>query len=185
MAAYLGTLSFPPENREIEAPRLAGYVQEQLRQSPPELTTWTVFVPSGDGRDVQIARHRLQSTIRRPLATRQVAGRYIVRSILNPPDEALDLTDAEYAEALAETNRIRNAAGQAPSDRPAGPEIRRIRGRRPESGMLILYPLDPATPGTVETEGPVIGVMISFPESPTATLKYYVENTVLQKERLR
>lgn len=185
VAAYLRTVSFPPENREIEAVRLAGYIEEQLRQSPPELTIWTVFVPSGDGRDVQIGGYRLQSTIRRPLATRQVAGRYIVRSILNPPDEALDLSDAEYVEALAETNRIRDAAGQAPSDRPAGPEIRRIRGRRPQSGMLILYPLDPAAPGTVETEGPVIGVMISFPESPTATRKFYVENSVLQKERLR
>lgn len=185
VASYLRTLRFPPENREIEAPRLAGYVEEQLRQSPSELTTWTVFVPSGDGRDVQIAGRRLRSTIRRPLATRQVAGRYIVRSILNPPDEALDLTDAEYAKALEETNRVRAVSGQEPSDRPAGPDIRRIRGRKPENGMLILYPLDPATPGTVETEGPVIGVMISFPESPSATLRYYVENTVLQKDRLR
>jgi hypothetical protein len=51
--------------------------------------------------------------------------------------------------------------------------------------MLILYPLDPDTPGTVETEGAVIGVVISFPDSTTATRKFYVENTVLQKERLR
>lgn len=185
VAAYLRTLSFPPENREIESLRLASYVEEQLRQLPPELTSWTVFVPSGDGREVQVCRHRLQSTIRRPLTSRQVAGRYIVRSILNPPDEALDLSDAEYAEALAETNRVRDTAGQARADRPAGPDIRRIRGRRPQNGMLILYPLDPVAPGTVETESAVIGVVISFPESVSATRRFYVENTVLQKERLR
>jgi len=185
VAAYLRTLSFAPENREIEAHRLASYVEEQLRQDPPELTTWTVFVPSGDGREVQVGGYRLKSTIRRPLATRQVAGRYIVRSILNPPDEALDLSDDEYADALAETNSVRNAAGQAPADRPAGPEIRRVRGRRPQNGMLILYPLDPATPGTVESDGAVIGVVISFPESTTARRRIYVENTVLQRERQR
>jgi hypothetical protein len=185
VAGFLRTLNFPSENREIEAHRLAGYVEEQLRQLPPELTNWMVFVPSGDGREVEVGGHRIQSTIRRPVAGRQVAGRYIVRSILNPPDEALDLSEDEYAGAMAETNRIRDAAGQARATRPAGPVIRRVRGRRPQDGMLILYPLDPDTPGTVETEGAVIGVVISFPDSTTATRKFYVENTVLQKERLR
>ncbi len=185
VAAYLRNLSFPPENREIESQQLAGYVEEQLRQVPAELSSWTVFVPSGDGREVKIAGHTLSSTIRRPLASRQVAGRYIVRSILNPPDEALDLTDDEYAVALTETNRIRDAAGQARATRPAGPEIRRIRGRRPQNGMLILYPLDPETPGMVETDKAVVGVVISFPTSATASRKLYLENTVLQKERNR
>ncbi|MGR9179728.1 Z1 domain-containing protein (plasmid) [Rhizobium leguminosarum] len=183
VAAYLRSLSFPPENREIESQQLAGYVEEQLRQAPAELSSWTVFVPSGDGREVKIAGHTLSSTIRRPLASRQVAGRYIVRSILNPPDEALDLTDDEYAVALTETNRIRDAAGQARATRPAGPEIRRVRGRRPQNGMLILYPLDPETPEMVETDRAVIGVVISFPTSATASRKLYLENTVLQKER--
>ena len=183
VATYLGSLELPPENREIEAHRLANYVEGQLRQNPPELTSWTVFVPSGDGREVDIAGHRLRSTIRRPLSTRQVAGRYIVRSILNPPDEALDLTNAEHAEALELTNRARLETGMPPADRPSGPEVRRMRGRRPQNGMLILYPLDPDTADTVNTNGPVIGLVVSFPESRTGSRKFYVENTVLQKER--
>lgn len=185
VAAYLRNVSFPPENREIESHQLAGYVEEQLRQSPPELSSWTVYVPSGDGREVKVAGHTLSSTIRRPLATRQVAGRYIVRSILNPPDEWLDLSDDEYAAAFAETNRIREAAGLARAIRPAGPEIRRVRGKHPQNGMLILYPLDPDTPGMVESSQAVIGVMISFPTSATASRRIYLENTVLQKERDR
>ena len=183
VATYLGSLELPPENREIDARRLASYVEGQLRQNPPELTSWTVFVPSGDGREVDIVGHRLQSTIRRPLSTRQVAGRYIVRSILNPPDEALDLTDAEHAEALELTNRARLETGMAPADRPSGPEVRRMRGRRPQNGMLIIYPLDPDMVGTVDSDGPVIGLVVSFPESRTGSRKFYVENTVLQKER--
>ncbi|UVK55377.1 Z1 domain-containing protein [Mesorhizobium sp. AR02] len=183
VAAYLGALELPPENREIEAHRLAAYVEGQLRQTPAELTNWTVFVPSGDGREVEIAGQRLQSTIRRPLTKRQVAGRYIVRSILNPPDEALDLTDSEHAEALEATNRSRQEVGMAAADRPSGPEIRRIRGRQPQKGMLILYPLDPDTVEAVDTAGPVIGLVVSFPESRTGSRKFYIENTVLQKER--
>lgn len=183
VAAYLRTLSFPPGNREIEAARLANYVEDQLRQSPAELISWTVFVPTGDGREVSIAGHKLKSTIRQPVAGRQVSGRYIVRSILNPPDEAVDLSDAEYAEALAETNSVRAATGQDAAVRPAGPDVR--RSRRPQNGMLIIYALDPNRPGTVETDGPVIGVVVSFPDSNTASRRVYVENTVLQKEHKR
>ncbi|ACM36978.1 MULTISPECIES: Z1 domain-containing protein [Rhizobium/Agrobacterium group] len=185
VAAYLRNLSFPPGNREIESHQLAGYVEEQLRQSPSELSSWTVHVPSGDGRDVTIAGHAIRSTIRRPLASRQTAGRYIVRSILNPPDEAIDLSDDEYAAALGETNRIREASGLARATRPAGPEIRRVRGRHPQKGLLLLYPLDPDTPGMIEGDQAVIGVMISFPTSASASRKLYLENTVMQKERDR
>ena len=184
VAAYLRTLTFPPENTEIEAMRLATYVETQLRQSPSELSEWTVLVAAGDGRTIEIAGHTLSSIIRRPLASRRsTADRYIVKSILNPPDEALDLTQHEFAEALALTNRARSLTGLAPADRPAGPDIRRIR---PSSrGMLIIYPLDPDEDGLIDTDGPAIGLVISFPESSTASRKLYVENTVLQREQAR
>lgn len=185
VAAYLRTMSFPPENKEIEAVQLAAYVEDQLRQPQPELTRWTVFVPAGDGRLVDVAGNRIKSVIRRPLAERRTADRYIVKSILNPPDEALDLSDAEFAAALDRTNAARAAVGLAPSSRPAGPDIRYIRGRRPESGMLIIYPLDPDEDGVVDTDGPVIGLVVSFPESATASRRIYLENTVLQKELAR
>lgn len=182
VAAYLRTLNFPPENREIEAPRLARYVEEQLRQSPGELTNWTVFVPAGDGREVSVAGHVLKSAIRHPVADRQVSGRYIVRSILNPPDEAVDLSDDDYAAALVDTNRARDELKLPPAARPAGPDIRRVRGRKPQNGLLIIYPLDPDKAGAVETSGPVFGVVVSFPESSTASRRIYIENSVLQKE---
>lgn len=185
VAAYLRTMSFPPENKEIEAVQLAAYVEDQLRQPRPELTHWTVFVPAGDGRLVDVAGNRIKSVIRRPLAERRTADRYIVKSILNPPDEALDLSDAEFAAALDRTNAARAAVGTAPSSRPAGPDIRYIRGRRPETGMLIIYPLDPDEDGVVDTDGPVIGLVVSFPESTTASRRIYLENTVLQKELAR
>lgn len=39
--------------------------------------------------------------------------------------------------------------------------------------------------GLVDTEGPVIGLVISFPESSTASRKFYIENSVLQREQAR
>lgn len=184
VAAYLRTLSFPPENTEIEASRLAIYVETQLRQSPSELSDWTVLVAAGDGRTIEIAGHTLSSIIRRPLASRRsTADRYIVKSILNPPDEAMDLTRQEFAEALALTNRARSLTRLGPTDRAAGPDIRRIRPSA--RGMLIIYPLDPDEDSLIDTDGPAIGLVISFPESGTASRKFYVENSVLQREQAR
>jgi hypothetical protein len=123
--------------------------------------------------------------VRRPLAKRRDAGRYVVKSILNPPDEAIDLTDDEYADALDRTARARSLTGQPAPDRPSGVDIRAVRGLRPETGLLILYPLDPEDDGLVDWDGPIVGVVVSFPKSDTANQRIYLENTVLQKERVR
>jgi hypothetical protein len=107
--------------------------------------------------------------------------RYIVRSILSPFDEAIDLSDEEFAIALEETNRQRKAVGKDQTDRPAGPSVRSVRGKRPQNGLLIVYPIDPVIAG-IATERPVIGVVISFPDSETARRRTYLENTVRQRE---
>lgn len=182
VAAYFRSLNFPPENKEIEGTLLATYVEDQLRQSEPELTSWTVFVAEGDGRQVELAKRKIRSVIRRPFAKRRAADRYVVKSILNPPDEALDLTDEEFAAALNRTNTARAAVGLTPATRPAGPDIRYIRGHRPQTGLLIIYPLDPDEEGLVDTDRPVIGLVVSFPESVIASRRIYLENTVLQRE---
>jgi hypothetical protein len=98
---------------------------------------------------------------------------------LSPFDEAIDLTEDEFAEALAETNRERQAVKKDPTDRPSGPSIRDVR--RPQNGLLIIYPLDPDVP-KIKTARPVIGVVVSFPDSPTATRRLYFENTVRIRE---
>lgn len=183
VADFLGALSYPPENVEIEATALASYVRDQIDHG--ELTSWTVFLATGDGRPVDLGSRTIASTIRRPLAKQREAGRYVVKSILNPPDEAIDLSDVEYAEAMRRTTEARALLGDPPPDRPSGVDVRGVRGDRPENGLLILYPLDPKTDGLVDWNGAVIGTVISFPDSATANRRIYLENTVLQKERAR
>ncbi|WP_119462718.1 Z1 domain-containing protein [Rhodospirillaceae bacterium SYSU D60014] len=181
VADYLRSLSFPPENYDIEGHRLAGYIEDQIRLD--ELTGWTVYVAAGDrGIPVLLAGRSFKSIVRNPRVDRSTSTRFIVKSILNPPDEAIDLSDAEFAEALAQTNAERRLAGLAESDRPSGPSVRQIRGRRPQNGLLIIYPLDPKV-ADVDTDRPVIGLVISFPDSATALQRLYLENVVRQREQ--
>ena len=180
VAGYLQNLVFPPENKEIEGRQLAGYIGDQMREG--ELTEWTVFLATGDrGTEVELADRRFRSIRRTPHANRSTSTRFIVKSILNPPDEAIDLSDDEYYEALRQTNQERQLEGQPEMDRPSGPSIRAIRGQRPQNGLLIIYPLDPDL-AEVGTMRPLIGVVTSFPESTTARRRLYLENTVAQRE---
>lgn len=183
VAEYLGSLSYPPENVEIEAGALAAYITDQMQHQ--ELTRWTVFLAAGDGKDVDIGPHRVRCVIRNPLPKQREAGRYVVKSILNPPDEAIDLTPDEFADALRRTTEARALAGDPPPDRPSGVDIRAVRGRRPETGLLIIYPLDPNRDDLTDWEGSIVGTVVSFPDSVMANRRIYLENTVLQRERAR
>lgn len=142
-----------------------------------------MFLPTADGTQVHLGGRTFRSVKRSPRRDRITPDRYIVRSVLSPFDEAIDLSDEEFAEALAETNRECAAVGKDSTDRPAGPSIRSVRGRRPQNGLLIIYPLDPLVAET-DTERPIIGVVISFPDSVNARRRAYIESTVRQKEEL-
>lgn len=120
VADYLRSLSFPPENDDIQGDLLARYIEDQIRLG--ELTGWHVFLTTGDSVEIQLAGRRLASVRRSPLE-RSTTTRFIVKSILNPPDEAIDLSDAEFAEALAQTNVERRKARLEETDRPSGPRI--------------------------------------------------------------
>jgi Z1 domain len=175
---FLSGLSFPSESLQIEGGKLAQYIRAQIAQN--ELTEWTVFLPSADGRPVSVGGRQIKSVKRTP-RDEGAEDRYIVKTILSPFDEAIDLTEEEFAEALAETNSERQAIGKPATDRPSGPSIRDVRGRRPQNGLLIIYPLDPKVP-EIDTDRPVVGVVVSFPDSPTARRRLYLENTVRNRE---
>jgi Z1 domain len=182
IADYLRSLTFPPENSDIQGSRLAGYVEDQIRVG--ELTDWTVFLATGDQTRVQLGGRVIGSVKRTPRRDRPTDSRYIVRSILSPADEAIDLTADEYTEALEQTNDARRLSGKTETDRPSGPSIRAVRGRRPQNGLLIVYPIDPA-PAAVGTDRPIVGIVLSFPESATAIQRLYLENTVSQRDQQR
>ena len=179
VADLLGSLLFPEEAYDVNAGRLRGYVRAQLGVG--ELTNWTVSVLAGDGELITVNSWSFHTIERAPLPRGKETGAYVVKSILSPSDEALDLTDAEHKRALDETNRKRAANGDEPKSTPDGPEIRMIRGENPKRALLLIYPLSPKKADVSFTSTPIFGIVVSFPDSKSGRVVKYRFNTVEQR----
>jgi hypothetical protein len=176
---------------QVNSLLLAEFVEGQIDRG--ELTEWTVGLFSGDGTPKEIAgtnmktvhRRENERFIKREVQVKQ--GRYLVRRLLSPKDEAIDLDAGGYDEALAKTvQEWHRDPGRSrrkePPETPSGGAIRHVRGRHPERGLLLLYPLDPAVP-QVETEEPIFGIGVSFPSSDNAVpVRYMVDNIFWEQE---
>lgn len=180
IATLLDSLAFPPESTDVDGKRMAAYIRRQNGFS--ELTHWTVFVAAGVGAQVSVAGQHLTAVKRTALA-RSSPTRFITRSNLNPPDEAIDLTREQFARALVETNRVLAMEGKPIVDRPAGPWVRAVRGEDASRGLLLLYPIDPTDLDLTGTT-PAYGIVVSFPTSQTAAAESRLENTVRQREAM-
>src|SRR5262249_29839664 len=145
-----------------------------------ELTEWTVAVLAGEGEELQYEGRIFYTLKRAPLDRSPDAGRYVVKTILAPRDEAIDLSASEYEQATLYSNNKRTAKGKSPTDAPDGPEIRRVRGADPRRGLLLLYPLSPSNAG-FSFKIPVFGVVISFPDSGSGRAVRYQFNTVAER----
>ena len=152
-----------------------------------ELTSWTVALMSGGRAGQCVVGGRNIAMIDRSPSTRggfqPETERYVIRRLLAPRDEAIDLGLEDYEAALRMTIESwredpgRSRRQQEPTT-PSGPSIRERRNAR--NGLLLLYPLSPTH---VEGDVPVIGFGISFPASPSArTVTYTVNNVYSQQE---
>jgi hypothetical protein len=171
---------------------MAEFVEKQIERG--ELTDWTVALLSGDaevvlpvaGEDVQLV-HRKENERSVLIADQRAQGRYLIGRLLAPRDEAIDFDAGSYDEALAQTQAKWEAdAGRSRRktlpDTPSGPAIRAVRGRHPQHGLLLLYPLSPK-PADIDVKVPIIGFGVSFPESRDAKpVKYTVNNIFWQQE---
>jgi hypothetical protein len=63
-------------------------------------------------------------------------------------------------------------------DKPSGPYIRSVRP--PQSGLLLIYPLDPEIPNV---NSPIVALGFSFPKSDNVIpIKYKVNNIYWEQE---
>jgi Z1 domain len=186
VSAYLRDLTFPPESLQVNGNQLAAYINAQLAMNPAELTDWAVFLATGSKSAVSIAGRSFKCIERNPRPPRKgkslPTDRFIIGTALSPLDQAIDLSDAEFAEALVRTNRERGSRGVGATAVPSGEFIRKARGKRPQNGLLIIYPMDPTIAEVEPTDRPVIGVVVSFPDSDAADKRVYLINSVLQRE---
>lgn len=180
---------------------LARYVEEMLNIG--ELTDWVVAVLSGDSKaSPEIAGfpiHLVERTPDKRDDTQIKKGRYVIRRLLSPRDEAIDLSLSPFEAALALTNEARPndpARGSAKKSEkasdPSGPSIRAIRGLGSSDqsvppnatrGVLLIYPLDPQVAGVDDVGCPIYAIGVSFPASRNAkSVPYVVTNTYWEQE---
>ncbi|WP_316171746.1 Z1 domain-containing protein [Bradyrhizobium sp. SZCCHNRI1058] len=179
VATLLGSLLFPDKAPDINAARLSAYVREQLGAG--ELTDWTIAVLSGDGEALTVNGWTFKTIERKPLPRGKASGRYIVKTVLSPRDEAMDLDQADFARALAATNSRRMKDGKEETTTPDGPEIRKVRGEDPRRALLLLYPLSPTKADLPDIDVPIFGIVVSFPESRNGRSVRYRFNSVEQR----
>src|SRR5690606_19508582 len=120
-----------------------------------ELTHWTVaLIGGGTGETLEIVNGISVSMLKRK-ANGPFEDRYAIGRLLSPRDEAIDLDETAWGEALKLTREAwRNDPARASDGKepevPNGPAIRKVRGfgsndtpAHPERGVLLIYALDP------------------------------------------
>lgn len=195
VSTFLHDYSTHPDAVKVNSRILAEFIEKKMREG--ELVTWTVALLSGEDHAVTVGGHTIQ-LIQRAVNTRCYSldqqkqdDRYLIRRLLAPRDEAIDLDKEEYAAALAmsiEEYELGQTATRrsSPPKEPSGIHIRHVRGLgqpsrgvlgHPERGLLLLYPLSPAA-AEIAFDGPVMAFGISFPASLTSTTVSYKVNNI-------
>lgn len=187
VADYISFLSVPNASYKVIPSLLSEFINVQLAAG--ELRHWTVALLSGENKntEVTVGGHQISSISRAP---QDVADRYVIKRLLSPRDESIDLGAAAYEKALLATRAafVPDAArskGSNPPDVPSGPYLREQRD--PKRGLLLIYPLDPKIKiaGAELLDAPIcpIGWGLSFPSSKTdKRVTYRVNNVYWEQE---
>jgi hypothetical protein len=182
---FLTTYQSHPDALRADTRLLQRYIGAQTEQG--ELTEWSVFIASSgragiswkNAEDLGIGHVGLIDREPYPADT-NTRGRYSIRRLVSPVDEARDLSDEERKRAMEETIRLWNESTRKNKSQDPPTELsgRAIRIARPKTrGLLIIYPLD-GTVANLEPHPPVMGIALSFPKSDTAREIEYTVNNV-------
>ncbi|MFN7308351.1 MAG: Z1 domain-containing protein [Acetobacteraceae bacterium] len=193
ITTFLAGYKTHPDAYKTDARLLAEFIDSMSKGG--ELTSWTVAVlGGGDRNEIDLGQG---ISVKMPKRTHRsfTADRFSIGRLLAPRDEAIDLDASAWAAALDLTREAwkadagRNQASEP--DTPNGIAIRRVRGfgahdvqPRSESGLLLLYVLDPKETGVefpTDVEG-IVGLGISFPGSRSGVKVEYKVNNVLWEQ---
>lgn len=173
VASFLTAYTTHPSAYKVNSQMLREFIDSMAFDG--YLLNWNVAVIGGSIAKGawQFEEHVVPLTQR---VNRQPDGdRYAIGRLLSPRDEALDLDEVAWLAALDETKRIWHADPGRPKGKeepvvPSGPALRKIRGfgaegvpASPETGLLLIYLLNPENAGLPEDHEPVVAFGISFP----------------------
>ena len=186
VATFLGRYSTHEKAVTANSLVLADYIRSQ---PAGELDSWTVAVLSGGSQAFLLGGELVESVKRAPnersldLPQQKQSNRFMIRRLLAPRDEAIDLDEFEYGEALRTTiaewqrDPARSTRKSVP-EVPSGPSVRMVRGKRvPGGGLLLIYPMHP-DPGEILFDGPIVGIGVSFPAKENSQKVSYTVNNV-------
>jgi hypothetical protein len=181
---YLNSYTSHQDARRADTTLLRRYISAQRANG--ELVNWTVHLASSGAIEAtlgQVAGLDVGMIQRSPFPKVQREDRYTIRRLVSPADELVDLDEIQKQQALEDTVRnweIAKEPKKANAPRtPGGLEVRSVREKT--NGLLIIYPLDPQTAGIPDSDKPIVGIAISFPESDTARqISYIVDNVFVR-----
>lgn len=155
-----------------------------------ELGNWTVrLVGKSAGRPVDIGGHEVGRITRNPVKGTDPLhdGRYRIRRVVNPPDEAKDLSKAQRKTALKNAR----VAAEGKLDKKGNPVkvptqpldlfVRNVR--TPDQGLLLIYPIEQSHEGADTDAVPLVGYAFSFPNSQQFEKTEYFVNASWLKEQ--
>lgn len=153
-----------------------------------ELKEWNVaLLGIRDGRPSELAPGISVNMVRRK-EEGQFEDRYSIGVLLDPKDEAIDIDERQWNAALQLTAEAwARAKKSGTPEVPSGPSIRRVKGcggdgveAHPETGLLVLYVLDPAESRLKldESAPGLVAFGVSFPESGSGVKIDYKINNV-------
>lgn len=178
--------SFSPSHRLLtSAPEnLLDYVEAQ--NSRDELTHWTVAVAGGRSRSSVRWDNEINiPMVRRNKVVQQGDGECELNILVGPEHEELGLSKEQLSQAEEATRQAFLSEDVVAPPKRARARLMRQQ-RSPKEGLLIVYPIDPATSGieVANPEAPVIGYVVSFPNSPNAKrINYRVNKKYLEELR--
>jgi len=171
----LNEIIIHPDSRKANPKILTDYIEAQMEIN--ELNKWVICLISSSKKGASVCNI---GGCEVGLTQRQKANEDLEKysmsngRLLSPVDELIDLTEEQIERALQEMY-LRTGRH---ADIPGGRYIRNVRS--PETGLLIIYPLDHNFAGTTK---PVVGLVFSFPGSENSrTVDYKVNNIYWSQE---
>ncbi|PLW73002.1 endonuclease [Streptomyces sp. SCUT-3] len=179
-AGFFDAYKADPNVHRIRPDALAGYIRHHAKFG--ELDRWTVRVVSRreTSSSVDVAGHRIGPVVRAASKTvQQSVERHVVKRVLSPRDEGLDLDEEQWKTALERTKRLARKKNETKRNGelrdPALPSSLQIRmQRRLDQPLLLLYVIEP--PDSAKLQVPLVGFAASFPKSNIDSAKEYVVN---------
>ncbi|MGW2020847.1 Z1 domain-containing protein [Streptomyces decoyicus] len=181
VSGFLSDYEADPMATRVRPRLIAEYIDKIAKVG--ELTDWTVvLINSTTSKSPQeIAGHTVGSVTRAAINDSEDKNRYTIRRVISPQDEMIDLDEAQEERAREAARKAAEDAEKTPSQNPSGAYIR--RQRRPDQGLLLIYPIKPVASSGIASTTPLVGFQLSFPHSKNRTgTDVYVANSVWLQE---